>query len=287
MLSSVTAFCPGHLSGYFSPVFGPDLRNTGSLGAGIVIHEGVTARATWAESPEIVVRRFDSQGKVLVELAESPPITSLLERLPVTVRIETECRLPIGAGFGLSAAALVASALAVNSLGELGLSREECCELAHEAEILHRTGLGDVAACQGGGRDFRQGPGLQAPITRYFDIHKPLYAVNFGPLPSPRILGSPDAMVRVSEAYPRETPDTPFRFFELSRRFAGESGLVTPEIEEVIAHCGREDVPASMTMLGNGVFSLGLKGGEILSSYGEVYELQLAPFGARITGIVP
>jgi pantoate kinase len=287
MLSSVTAFCPGHLSGYFSPVYGPDLPTTGSMGAGIVIHEGVTARATRADTPGIIVRRFDAQGKLMVELAESPPIASLMERLPVTVRIETECRLPIGAGFGLSAAALVASALAINTLAELGLSQGECCELAHEVEILHHTGLGDVAACQGGGRDFRQGPGIQAAITRYFDIHKPLFAVNFGPLPSPGILGSPEALARISDAYPGQVPDTPFRFFELSRRFAEGSGLLTPEIEEVLSHCDREDVPASMTMLGNGVFSLGLKGGEVLSSYGEVYELQLAPFGARITGIVP
>jgi pantoate kinase len=287
MPTSVTAFCPGHLSGYFSPVFGTDLQTTGSLGAGIVIHEGVTARVTRAETQEIAVRRFDSIGNVLVELAESPPISSLMERLPVTVRIETECRLPIGAGFGLSAAALVASALAVNVLGDLGLSPGECCELAHETEILNHTGLGDVAACQGGGRDYRQGPGLHAAITRYFDIHEPLYAVNFGPLPSPGILGSPEVLAGVSRAFPGQVPDTPFRFFDLSRHFAEESGLMTPEIEEVLDHCTREEVPATMTMLGNGVFSLGPKGGEVLSSYGEVYELQLAPFGPRITGLVP
>jgi pantoate kinase len=287
MPSSVTAFCPGHLSGYFSPVSGRTPATTGSIGAGIVIHEGVTARATRAGSPEIVVRRIDTQGNLLCELSESPPLVSLMERLSVTVRIETECHLPISAGFGLSAASLVASALAVNTLCNLGLSREECCELAHETEIMHHTGLGDVAGCQEGGRDFRKGPGIQAPITRYFDIHEPLFALHFGPLPSADVLSSPDALRLVSGAYPSGVPDTPRRFFEMSRNFSKNSGLLTPEVSEVLSHCEREGVPASMTMLGNGVFSLGLKGGEILSDYDEVYELRLAGAGPRVTGIAP
>lgn len=287
MLSSVTAFCPGHLSGYFSPVYGRDPATTGSIGAGIVIHEGVTARVTRADSPEIVVRRMDSGGNLLCEISESPPLAYLMDRLSVTARIETVCRLPISAGFGLSAASLVASALALNTLENLGLSREDCCAIAHEAEIVHHTGLGDVAACQGGGRDFRQGAGIDAPITRYFDIREPLFALHFGPLPSAAVLSSPEALRRVAAAYPSGIPDSPRRFFKLSRDFAGKSGLLTPEVSEVLSDCEREGVPASMTMLGNGVFCLGLKGAEIFSAYDVVYELRLSGTGPGVTGIVP
>jgi pantoate kinase len=253
----------------------------------VVIHEGVTARVTGAGSREIVVRRTDGQGNLICEVAASPPLAYLMERLSVIARIETVCRLPISAGFGLSAASLVASALAINTLFDLGLSREDCCEIAHEAEIVHHTGLGDVAACQGGGRDFRRGAGISAPITRYFDVNEPLYALHFGPLPSSEVLSSPGALLRVAGAYPSGIPDSPLRFFELSRTFAMNSGLITPEVSEVLSHCEREGVPASMTMLGNGVFSLGLKGGEIFSAYDEVYELRLAEAGPRITGIFP
>jgi pantoate kinase len=286
-MQSVTAFCPGHLSGYFSPVMDREPVRSGSIGAGIVIREGVTARVSRADTPAIIVRRVDPEGHLWEETTESPPLAYLLQRLAVDARVETECRLPIGAGFGLSAAALVASSLAISTLFGLGLSQDDCCELAHEAEIVHHTGLGDVAACQGGGRDFRQGPGIHAPITRYFDVREPLFALHFGPLPSPEILGSEEVLERVKKAYPGSTPDTVFRFFELSRAFAEQCGLLTPEVRQVLSHCDREEVPASMTMLGNGVFCLGLKGGEILSSYGEVYELNLAASGPRITGIVP
>jgi pantoate kinase len=253
----------------------------------MVIHEGVTARVTRADSPEIVVRRTDSQGNLLCEISESPPLAYLMDRLSVTARIETACRLPISAGFGLSAASLVASALALNTLLDLGLSREDCCAIAHEAEIVHRTGLGDVAACQGGGRDFRQGAGISAPIIRYFDIREPLFAVHFGPLPSASVLSSPEALGRVAVACPSGIPDSPGRFFAMSRDFAEKSGLLTPEVREVLADCEREGVPASMTMLGNGAFCLGLKGGEIFSAYNEVYELRLSGTGPRITGIDP
>lgn len=287
MPSSVTAFCPGHLSGYFSPVFGRDPASTGSIGAGMVISEGVTAHVTRAGSCEIVVRRADEKGNILCEVSRSPPLAYLMERLSVTVRIETVCHLPISAGFGLSAASLVASALAINSLCDLGLSREECFTIAHEAEIVHHSGLGDVAACQGGGRDFREGAGIYAPITRYFDIREPLFALHFGPLPSSNVLSSPEALRRVARAYPGGIPDSPNRFFDLSRAFARNSGLLTPEVSDILAHCEQEGVPASMTMLGNGVFSLGLRGGEIFSAYDGVYELRLAETGPRITGIVP
>ncbi|NTV00131.1 MAG: GHMP kinase [Methanoregulaceae archaeon] len=287
MPSSVTAFCPGHLSGYFSPVIGRDPASTGSIGAGMVICEGVTAHVTRAGAREIVVRRADEQGNILCEVSRSPPLSYLMERLSVTVRIETVCRLPIGAGFGLSAASLVASALAINALFNLGLSQEDCCAIAHEAEIVHHSGLGDVAACQGGGRDFREGAGIFAPITRYFDLREPLFALHFGPLPSSHVLSSPEALRRVAGAYPGGIPDSPRRFFELSRTFAKNCGLLTPEVIEILAHCEQEEVPASMTMLGNGVFSLGLRGREIFSAYGEVYELRMAESGPRITGIVP
>jgi pantoate kinase len=179
----------------------------------------------------------------------------------------------------------MASACAINTLCDTGLSTRELTALAHEAEILHHTGLGDVAACQGGGRDYRTGAGPGAEIIRYFDVAGLVYAVNFGPMFSPGILGSPDALERISAAYPGKRPDTPEAFFRLSRLFAEASGLMTPPVREALAECDREGVPASMTMLGNGVFALGKEALEILSAHGEVFELHMADSGARITGV--
>jgi pantoate kinase len=284
--SSVTACCPGHVSGYFKRVQGSGYWNTGSIGAGIVIQEGVTVHARPADTTSIVVKRLYEDGTVREHIGDAPLLSYLAGRMGVCVRIETECHLPIGAGFGLSASALMASAAAINTLFCLGLTGAACAELAHEAEIVHRTGLGDVAACQGGGRDFRTGPGVGARIERFFDLDEPLYAVNFGPLPSPLVLGSSGALSRISAAYPDDYPGSPEAFFSLSRAFAEKSGLLSPEIHELLRHCTDEGIPASMTMLGNGVFALGEDAGHLFATYGEVFPLHVALHGVRIMEVV-
>jgi pantoate kinase len=284
MKKSVTAFCPGHISGYFLPVLGDDPATTGSLGAGMVIQEGVSVRVTPSEDAGILARRIGPHGVILEEFQESPPLSYLAGKFPGTFRIETTCRLPIGAGFGLSAAALMASAFALNVLCRTGFTFRQCCQYAHEAEIVHRTGLGDVAACQDGGRDYRLGPGVGAEIIRYYDLRLPVYAVTFGPLLSPGILGSEKAIEQITGAYPDRWPASPEEFFRLSRTFAEGSGLMSPAVHEVLSDCDREGVYASMTMLGNGVFGLGKRAAEVLGSYGDVFELWLASAGVRVTG---
>ncbi|MCE5298117.1 MAG: GHMP kinase [Methanoregulaceae archaeon] len=285
--SLVTAYCPGHISGYFRPVTGSKYRDTGSIGAGIVTEEGVSVRARPSDTTSIVAKRLLKDGTIRDVFYDSPPLSYIAGRLGVGVRLETECQLPIGAGFGLSAAALMASAAAINTLFDMGMTMHACAELAHEAEIVHRTGLGDVAACQDGGRDFRMGPGIGAEIRRFHDLEQPLYAINFGPLHSPLILGSSDALHRISAAYPEDYPGTPEKFFQLSRSFAERSGLLSPELHELLIQCEKEGITASMTMLGNGIFAMGTGARDFLDSYGEVLELHVASGGVRIVEVSP
>lgn len=283
-LTSVTAYCPGHISGYFKRVAGADPATTGSLGAGIVISEGVSATVTPCTTTSICIRQFSPGKKSPVTSDASPPLSFVLERLGVNAGIVTECSLPIGAGFGLSAAALLSTLTAVNRLFGLGLNPHDIARLAHEAEVVHRTGLGDVSACQGGGRVLRKGPGIDADIERTFDILKPLYAVSFGPIHTPSVLGSTEQMEQVAAAFPAGYPGSPADFFNLSQKFARDSGLMTDKVREVLDHCEAAGVLASMTMLGNGVFACGRRAEEVLARFGHVYEFRMAEAGARITG---
>jgi pantoate kinase len=282
---TVTAFCPGHISGYFRRVEGESVAATGSLGAGIVISEGVMATVIPTDSTSVSVNRKDESGKLICYSRASPPLEYILGKLGVTVSVTTECRLPIGAGFGLSAAALLATLTAVNRSNNLGLTPYNIAALAHEAEVVHRTGLGDVAACQGGGRVVRSGPGIDGAVTRYFDLPEPLYAVSFGPISTPSVLGSREQMERVTAAFPPRPPEDAVDFFKISRQFAEKSGLLTREAGGVIRQCADNNIPASMTMLGNGVFAYGQKAREILSAYGDVYAFTVAREGARVVGV--
>ncbi len=144
-----------------------------------------------------------------------------------------------------------------------------------------------MAACQGGGRVERQGPGIDGRIDRMFDLTEPLYAVSFGPIPSPSVLGSPERLEQIASAYPpgpsRDLPG----FFSNANTFAERSGLVTPEVQEVLAACREEDVPAAMTMLGNGVFGYGRGARDVLKKFGNTTELFMARTGTRILGEMP
>ena len=278
----VTAYCPGHISGFFKRVAGKDRDATGSIGAGIVIDPGVTVTVTPARQTSIRIVRKPARGPFRQVADNSPPIASALREIGMDARVVTTCRLPIGAGFGLSAAALLATLTAANRAGNLGLSLHEIARIAHETEIAHRTGLGDVAACQDGGRVWRTGPGIDGHIERFFDMPDPVYAVSFGPIHTPTVLGSPDQMRRVSRAFPGGEPVNPAVFFSACRRFSRQSSIETMEVGHVLAACNAEGVDAAMTMLGNGVFAYGSRAGAVLRPFGTVYPCSMAHGGPRI-----
>ncbi|HMA05805.1 MAG TPA: GHMP kinase [Methanomicrobiales archaeon] len=275
MEGAAVAWSPGHISGYFRRIQGATPRDTGSRGAGIVIGEGVTARAVRSRTP--VVRMV---------LPEMPPwgdrvplIETAMERLGVSAEVTTESPLPAGAGFGLSAAALLSSISALSALFDLALPDREIASLAHEIEVLHRTGLGDVAACQGGGIECRKGPGIGAEIERIPAPGAVLLAVSLGPIPTPGILGDPARMEAIGRAFPGRCPRDLDDLLYLSRSFAEASGLVTPRVREILGACDRAGVPASMTMLGEGVFALGGDAPRVLAPFGRVYRLSVSPRG--------
>lgn len=280
MVRTAVAFSPGHISGYFRRIEGIGPEDTGSVGAGVVISEGVRSTVEEARATSVRVVR---QGHAS---AGSPPVEYALERLGVAACVTTECRLPIGAGFGLSAAALLATLTAANRLFDLDLSADEVAARAHEAEVLHRTGLGDVAASISGGVVCRKGAGIHADITRIYP-EEPLYAVSLGALPTASVLSSSGTMARIAAAFPDRCPRDLADFCWLSRGFAEKSRLVAPGVRRVLEACDAERVPASMTMLGNGVFATGGAAEEVLSRFGEVYTLHVARRGAYLIEVKP
>ena len=116
---------------------------------------------------------------------------------------------------------------------------------------------------------------------------EPLYAVSFGPIHTPEVLGSSAQMDRISDAFPKTIPQDRKDFFSLSRQFAEQSSLITDEVREVTQICDAAGVLSGMTMLGNGIFAYGKKAHEILEPYGQVFELHVATTGAIILKEMP
>jgi pantoate kinase len=68
-------------------------------------------------------------------------------------------------------------------------------------------------------------------------------------------------------------------FFRLSRVFAEKSGCITPRVREGLAACDRAGIPASMTMLGEGVFARGEGARGVLAPFGEILTLEVSDAG--------
>ncbi|MGE5379344.1 MAG: pantothenate kinase, partial [Candidatus Saccharibacteria bacterium] len=68
----------------------------------------------------------------------------LLGDRPLDVVVETRLQLPVGAGFGMSAAGALSAAFALTKAAARDSSAAFAA--AHRAELMNRTGLGDVAA---------------------------------------------------------------------------------------------------------------------------------------------
>ncbi len=253
------AFAPGHVTGLFAPgATARDPRARGSIGAGVVLELGVHASAVFVPGP---VRSL----RVRSDLGTPLPISEEVARRlrprrsgRITVRLVHE--LPVGQGFGMSAAGAAATALAVGTLA--GRSTEKSIEVAHLADLFGGGGLGGVAAIAGGGGlEFRTRAGLP-PWGR--TTHRTLDGSLFlgvvgGPLASPTLLSSPRFMARVSAASAGlgtllRHPD-PDAFFAASERFTDRLGLVSPPLRRVLAGLRREGGWAAQSMFGRSFFA--------------------------------
>jgi pantoate kinase len=251
------------------------------MGAGIVISEGVTVTVRTADQVSIqIYQNIPGEKEVLIS-DDSPIIRLLLEELRVPAHVETRTPLPISAGYGLSAAAVLATVHGINILYHRGLSRAECAATAHALEVRQKTGLGDVSACQDGGWCVRSGPGTGANIIR-FHSGAGIATLTLGQIKTSSILSSSGIMKRIEAAFPEKVPANPEEILMNSRRFAEDSGLISDEVRKVLTACDANGIPASMTMLGNGVFASGTEAFSLLGRFGTAYELYPATHGPVI-----
>lgn len=284
-----TAFVPGHVTAFFSAH--PDERPAaaGSRGAGLTVTDGVTVRVSAAiDGNASTVRTLDGEpgtigavedvlsrlGVVGGERADDAGPTTAVEPHGADVAIESD--LPIGAGFGVSGAAALGTALAANEAFDCGRSENELVRIAHEAEVDRGTGLGDVVAQARGGVPIRLEPGAPG----YGDLdgiptRARIEYVTFGELSTEAVLGGDTTALSAAGERAldrlREDPRLP-TLMAAAREFAAAADLLVPEVAEAIdavAEAGDEpaDDPnpdptdsrgeAAMAMLGRTVFALG------------------------------
>ena len=106
------AFAPGHISGFFEPVYNANKEKTGSRGAGINVNLGAISDVSIKESKNQVFEFYLNNKKLdfpVLYLA----MKNMLGKNPVNVQVKTHLDLPLGQGFGMSAAIAVSATYAL------------------------------------------------------------------------------------------------------------------------------------------------------------------------------
>ncbi len=246
-----TYFCPGHVTCFFQPVRAEGILSTGSRGAGIRLSLG--ASVTLDE-------RTDSRVTVSMDGAEAAaPVTRRLLSDACPGRgfdVTVENGLPVGQGFGMSAAGAVALAFCLAEL--LGHDGDWAFRQAHAAEVLEGGGLGDVAAIRCPGHcPVRISPGIDGDVRSFGSMPVLSLAVLGGEMGTSSVINDPVASSRISvcgaeavDAYLGHP--SPEALFSLSRGFSRSAGLETEAVASVL-----DALPGhgGMCMLGHSVFS--------------------------------
>jgi pantoate kinase len=264
------AFCPFHITGFFA--LKPDRTGISSVGCGIVVADGATTEA------------FPGDGSVYInkELSLAPTTRTVIASLSTQhIDIRTELAGPISCGLSTSGAGALSTALSLNHLLGLNLNYNALCQTAQHAEIVNKTGVGDVIAQAVGGVVIRRQNSVDRIPTPPLEIS---YLV-FGPLSTPEILVDRSALAAIekfgSAALKKLIRKPTFdEFMRLSLQFARDTELLSQKARDAVEAVEAAGGCASMAMLGDAVY--GIDPFNALSEFGTVRKTAIYNCGAHL-----
>ncbi len=249
-----SVFVPGHITGFFSIENHDVSLKNGSCGVGFLLSKGV--KTTISPSDELEIDVNQGNSTVIDE------VLSILE-VETNFKIAQDIQLPIGAGFGTSAASALSMSLALNEFLDLGYSEELCGQIAHMAEVNLGAGLGDVIAQTGNGLVLRTSPGAPG-IGEIKSFEQDVFIAykTFGEIETSEIITDSKHKEIISasgrkylELFEKESSLENFLLF--SNQFAHEIGLMSEEVKNLVDYFNSSSdiLGSSMAMLGNTAFA--------------------------------
>src|SRR4030043_531433 len=228
-----SAFCPGHITGFFEICERKDLLSTGSRGAGLCLTLGATSRVVMRDSSRQSVK-VKIDGKESRAEVTKTAVRRLIGAKKFAIEVDTRLDLPQSQGFGMSAAGALSASIAVADM--VGAGRQEAFEAAHIAEIEHRCGLGDISALHRGGITIRERPGLppKGKVLRIEGGPEVILCVLGGRLLTRTVLTNPTKRRAINASGSRKVDQiirkpSVEELFRLSSEFAIETGLASKQ----------------------------------------------------------
>lgn len=274
MAKKAEAFSPAGISSFFEicdrTADGKlinDLERVGARGGGFGFEKGVLTEVTIEEAEKNSVRVFingepSPSAETTRSVAES--LLHLCDRA-YHVAVKHAVAVPIGAGFGSSAAGALGTAFALAEALGLSLTCNQLGRIAHVAEVKCHTGLGTVSPLLVGGCVISVEPGApgysvvdRIPLTDDYRI----VAGMFRPLPTKKVLAS-QAIRRKVNKCGRETVNKILacpsleNFLQTSKEFAVTSGFATGRVMKLIALAEKAGaIGAAQNMVGEAVHAV-------------------------------
>ncbi|ADM27336.1 GHMP kinase [Ignisphaera aggregans DSM 17230] len=262
---------PAGLSGFFVPHITDKLETTGAYGGGLLVDRGVELELS-------IDLDVDRDVRIVRNIVNGEEIDSCIARYIVdrmtrevgidryNITINQRVFVPIGGGYGSSGSSALAIAIAIARALKLKTTLRQIAEVAHEADIVCKTGLGTVVGllnpCGGIVIVKRAGGPFYAEIE-HIPIDNTIIALTafYKPIPKESILSSHEELERIRIIGVKtlgrilEEP-TPEVFIRECYSFAIKTGFARGYIAEILRSVNslRGVVGASMNMIGEGIF---------------------------------
>ena len=296
------AFCPAHITGFFKAQVNDNeecLEKIGSMGAGFSIKQGVTTRVSIREKNEekenfkIITNGYQSDKTDISEfvLNEFLKLGKFSDKF---FEIEHEISVPVGYGLGSSSAVALSLSFALDQALNTRLDRSLIGQIAHNAEVNCKTGLGDVLASFHGGFEIRVkagAPGIgSVEKIRTEDIS--VIMICFAPISTNKFIKERLSQINglggkmVNKLLESKNYE---HFQDMSLEFAKYVDVMTPRMQSIVNDFSKSNIKCGIALFGETIFSMVTKEKEekvleILNKYpdGIVIKSELDQSGARL-----